>query len=368
MLIEELVAKLGIEVDNAKWSAANKKLKDFKLNFLAIGATIVGATVGLAYFESKMSKFAGTISAQAQILQIPVKQMQALKLAAEQAFVPFSAVTGAVGGLQTALAGFRAGRGLPSNIAMGLSTLARDSGVAINPAQDKNGMQLFTQIANALAKVKRPLAKESVLNQIFGNSNLLPLVGKGMAGINSASSQLGKSNAFYSPENLKNLKQFSQSLSLTEAIFSKIAMQVAGALLPVFKQLNSSLISFTQNKKAMTELGNGFVFISDVIKTMVDGMAKFVELLGVAVQKTSSLFKSTNPGAKTKKYAPGVVGASEAFFDEMKSFTRNTLGRFGQHAHDSLAQQRSQEIHHHTTYINHGGLAMPTAHVTGGIR
>ena len=358
MNITELTAKLGITIDRNKWDSARKSIKDVKNDFKSLRLGFLAAGVGLVYFEEKLGTMAGKLKNQSQILQVPTKQLQALKLAASEAMVPFNAVSGAVGGLQAALEGLRSGAGLPGNLQRGLGMLSNASHEIINPSTLKTGYALFSKISQALSKVKGTQRKEGILNTLFGNSELLPMIGHGMGGINKAYGEMKSRHLFYSDKQLNQAKAFANQMSIIRLEFSKMAVTLGVQLLPMFKALSSDFLKIGKNKNFISSM----IAIGKAVGIVAVGVAKIIILLNDAANAFAYLFGKFALAGEivTGKYTPAVLT------NDASARMKNPIVK-GQ---ISKMNSTSNVVNHNINITNNGnyGFGFTTSHITGGNR
>lgn len=337
MEIASWFARVGIKVDENQWKSADNKIKTFTKDFKSIKLAVVAAAGAFLFLEKKIGNMAGALTNQSQILQTPTKNLQALQLAAKQSFVPVNDAIGAVGNLQTALANFRTGQGLPENLQMGLGMLSRASGEVVNPSNAKTGYELFERIAQALSKVQNVQLKEGILNKLFGNSNLLPLIGNGLNNINKAYAELQKNNGFFSPSQLNTAKEYAQQMSLLGASLKKLGVSLGVEILPVLEKINKMLLVMAKNS------------------------AKAVEPLEGLKEIITDIFKAA-------KYP--FVKIDQALWDFGKKDQLERMKHFGNKSINNSTVNNStvnNTKNNSTTIINHPGFSMLTSQITGGM-
>ena len=350
MIIEELVAKLGISIDANKWNAALKSLGDLKKSFKSFALFITGASAGLVYFESKLSKMAFSLKNQSQILQLSTKKIQALRLAAKEAGTPFTGVTSAISQLQAALANFRSGLGFPANLQKGLALLSRFSHRTINVERLKNGEQLFRQISISLSRIKNTQLKEGALNQLFGNSDLLPLIGNGLNKINAAFNQLKNRKLFYSKDELKRATEFGMQLSVISAELKKQALVLGISLLPAINKLSKEFLNITKNKEFIQGLDD----IAKAIEYIAITAAKSVEGIGRLIKAFDDI-----EGIVSGRYKIDWGPLKNISWKDSSNIHNNNVSNQNNTSHTTN--------NHFINYSNYG-LAFTTSHVTGNFR
>lgn len=357
--VAEFAAKLGISVDQAKWKSAQKKLDTMNSSFKDMKLKVAGVTGAFLYLENKLGNFAGTLSNNAQILQTSTQNIQALQLAAKQAFVPVDSVMNAVGGLQQALANFRTGQGLPENLQMGLAMLSRASGEVINPANIKTGYELFQKIAQSISKVQSTQLKEGILTKLFGSPQLLPLIGNGLDKINSAYAQMRKNNAFLNDKQIQQAKEFGIQMAIVGETFKKAAMTAGISLLPALKELNKDFLAIAQNQDFIKFLSNTAIALGEIALVLAKVIGLLGHFLGVVGGNFGiGLYNMMHPDADSAKQA------SDDFVKYYQNQNNNSSNVTNKTNSSSTVNNHTSN----TTIINHHGMSTVTAHVTGNMR
>lgn len=398
-----MVATVGFKVDKTELNNVVNNISKMKQSFLGIKTAIVGAATGLFVFEAHLGKMGTQLGNTSQILQTPTDQLQAMKVAASQAAVPFSTLTGAVGGLQNALVNYRAGQGLPQNIQKGLGDLSRLTGVTLNPQSFKNGNDFFKAFANTLKLIPTTQGKEGVLNLMFGNSNLLPLISGGMDKINQAYKQLKTQGALLTPSDISKMHQFNAELGIAsqqmEVMFAKAGIK----LMPTFEKLFQTMNQLGNNKdfiNGLKDIGNLLAWIAKYVVGLIaafgrlNKMGSLIESLyhsaasgvdkalgipkkGQTLQQRESYIKS----AQQKQISYGMtydpfewVGKSiHAIGNHMASAVISAQHQAGiipkngnTNNTSNTNNTNNNTTNNHTTIINtHSHLEMMSSHVTG---
>lgn len=348
---EELIAVLSLSIDRNKWNEAEKRLKSINKKFFGLKTRLLGTASAFVFVESKLGKMMQGISNTSTLLQIPVKQLQAIKLAAAQTAVPLNNVMTTLNKFQSGFVNMRAGYGLPSGWAQGFTKLSQLSGQQINPFNAKSGYQLFSQIAGDINKIPGVQGQEMVANQ-FGMTELLPLIRGGH--IQKAYSQLSKGGYLYGNKTVNEGKQFNAELQTTIAKLKYIGVQIGVSLLPPLEALNKAIDNLSNNKNFITGLKNGILLLSEYAKLIAGVITETVKFLGLAakgVRETTSYL--------TKEYRSHFSKGSH----------ESIMGSIQNGMHDlakKLGISKSHTVNN--THINTYGMSISTIHQTGNIR
>lgn len=282
--IANMVATVGFKVNKTEINSVKENIKSLKFGFLGMVSAIAAAGTAFFMFENHLGKMGTQLSNSSQILQIPVDKLQAMKVAAEQAGVPFATLTGALSSFQNAIVNMKADQGLPENMQRGLGDLSRITGVGLNPKSFKNGQDFFKAFAQTLKLVPTTQGKEGVLNLMFGNANLLPLLSGGMKDINKAYKELKAEGALLTPSDINKMHKFNMEVNNAKQQMSKLTAEIGIQLMPVLEKMFESMSKLSKNKDFI----NGLKDISKALAFLVQMTIKLISLIG----KLGSIFGS----------------------------------------------------------------------------
>ena len=370
-VIEKLVATLGITVDKTQWKAANNTLKNFAKDFFNLKLGMVAAITGFVAFENHLGKMMTHMANTSQILQIPIDKLQALQLAAKQAGVPFAALSGAIGGLQNDIVNFQSGgMAMPSSLLQGLATLARLShSKFIDPTKYKSGLKLFSAIIPELSKIQSVAGKEGVLNQIFSNSAILPLVANGMGKINTAYAELKERGLLFTPAQMKQAQAFNSNMALVNTSLG-ISVDIIGQkLMPLMNEFAVAMNKLSKNKTAV----NGFIELANAIGEVVKVLG---ELMGFVLKEINKAGDHMGDAlVMTQHVFHKIIGSNEGTIQLSNSAAKRIAamnGEGGSTSNSSSSVDNSthnnQQSHVTTNVYTHSRASMITSHITGGVR
>lgn len=332
--IGEFVATLGIVINTTQWNAADEKLKSFSKNFLGLKTKIAGSVEALALFENSIGRSLTKMGNMSQILQMPVGQIQALKLAANEAQVPLESVMGTIGSLQSSLASIKVGF-MPDNLRLGLSSLAAQSHESvIIPNSAMSGFDLFKKIVTQLQKVQGTQAKEGVLGLLGIDPSILPLISNGLGGINKAYAELKERGDLFDPKQVAQAKQFNQQLSLMKIGFENTVTILGIKLMPIFQQLYQEFNNLTKDKNFL----NGLEAIGEALGAIAYILAKIISLIGVLAKVSLNVgspnFISDYKDSKSARLTVG--GAFNWLKGDLGNVGVNTMAENANYANSSF--------------------------------
>lgn len=179
MVVKELVAKLGLDIDGSAFGMADKAIEGLKSNFLKVGLVVGGFATALGAAIGSTARAAGEINDLRARTGESASALQELRYAAEQVGVPFE---GLIQGMTLMTRNAR-------EAAMGSKEAAGAfHQIGINPKAFKSSSEMLGAVADKIAALKRSgqdMKATAVAMDIFGRSGsqLIPLLAEGSAGI-----------------------------------------------------------------------------------------------------------------------------------------------------------------------------------------
>lgn len=389
-----MVATVGFKVNKTEINEVKENIKGLKFGFLGMIGAIAAAATALFMFENHLGKMGTQLSNSSQILQIPIDKLQAMKLAADQAGVPFATLTGALSTFQNAIVNMKAGQGLPENMQKGLGDLARITGVGLNPKSFKNGQDFLTAFAKTLKMVPTTQGKEGVLNLMFGNANLLPLLSGGMKDINKAYKELKAEGALLTPSDINKMHRFNMEVNNAKQQMSKLTAEIGIQLMPVFDKMFQTMSKLGKDKNFVNGLKDIAVVLGFVVKLVVKliaGLGYLVTFWSKKLSHSGDDLKSIlgikefpkwgkspdiNKGVKPASLGTTVLDPIGHMFEAIGHHMAMSVASAEMNAGaikaptSAISNSTSNNTNNHTTnnttvVHTHSNLEMMSSHVTG---
>ncbi len=303
MVVEELVAKLGLEIDGSTFKIAEELMASARHGFVAIGAAAVAAAGGLAVAIAKTAAHGEAIEKAAQRTGIGVESLQALEYAAERAQVGSE-------GLRSAL-NFMAKRGV------------KDFEAELRRAADE-----LQRMPDGGAKAARAIA-------LFGKHGaaLIPMLNKGAAGLDEMTAFAREAGIVLSKDMVEAAAETNDAIEEMKAFLEGLAYTIAGPFLrPVREWLkaagkwisaNRAIIS-QRVEKAFTALAVAAKSVWQMMKPLVGlawDLASNVWVLRAGAALLAFMLASTLGSA--------AMAAATAVRSLAKSFSSMTLSGIG---------------------------------------
>lgn len=250
-LIEELVARLGLEVDAPSFAAGEKVIAAIRGGMIAVvaaGAAVGAAVVGAA---AKTAAYADQVEKAAQRTGIATDALQALQYAAERADV-------GVGELQAAL-NFMAKRGV------------KDFEGELRRAADE-----FQRMPDGATKAARAM-------QLFGKNGaqLIPMLNGGAAGLDEMTEKARAMGLILSDDALAAGADLKDALEDVQGYIRGLAYTIGG---PFMKALREALERFTkwirENRPVIQKWAEAVGrFVGGALRTVLQLLEPVVDLL-----------------------------------------------------------------------------------------
>jgi phage-related minor tail protein len=203
VIVKELFAKLGLEVDEVAFEKGEALIHGLHAGFLAFaGAAVAGAAIVGAAFAKNFADAAGAANRMAQQMGLPLEASQELAFAAEH--------SGA------SLESLRAGLGH----------------LASTGVKDLQG-HLF-KLAKQFEKMPDGAKKIALARKAFGRGGqeLIPFLNKGAEGIRHFMEEAKELGVVLTAEDVKSAKEFKKELHEFEAASTAAGYAIGRALLP----------------------------------------------------------------------------------------------------------------------------------------
>jgi len=274
MIVEELVAKLGLEVDSSALSTLNGFLNQIQSGFAGLAAAAGAVGVGIAAAIGSAASAADNLGDQAAKLGVGVEALQELGFAATMSGSSAEAMAEGLKHLNRTLVDASQGSSEAAKALAGIST--RDANGALKSADAVLG-----DLAEKFKNLPEGPERSALAMKIFGRSGaeLVPLLAQGGAEIDK-------------------LRNRANELGL---VFSGDAVKDAQAYDDALKELQGSLIGLrntfaTRFFKGVTEFFKRFTDLAIKLRPAVDevskGIQKFFGAIGEAASEVSDFFSS----------------------------------------------------------------------------
>ncbi len=248
-VVEELVAKLGLEVDEGAFGLAEKLMEVARGGMMAIGAAAVAAAGGLAAAVAATASHADAVEKAAQRTGIGVEALQALQYAAERADVGAEGLQGALN--------FMAKRGV------------------------KDFQAELGRAADELAALPDGGAKAARAMQLFGKQGaaLIPMLNGGSAGLEEMTQKARDMGLVLGKDMVESGAETKDAIEDLQGFLKGLVYLIAGPLLkPVREWLTAAGKWIKANReiigqnldRTLTLVGRALGYVLRLIEPVVD--------------------------------------------------------------------------------------------------
>lgn len=282
MIIRELLAKLGIELDKSSFTAADVLLQGAKLGLVAIGGAALAATAGLGALVHDLVETASALNDTSQAIGVNVETLQELAYAAKLNGAGLEEVSTALGKLGKLMYAASQGNDEAVKAFSALHVSVRGAG-----GQLKTADQVFAEIAERFKGMPDGPKKTALAMEAFGRAGakLIPTLNLGKQGLADAAAEARELAFVIDKETIAAGDDLGDNLDRLSAGAKGLGYAIAGPLLP---QVNELVLSFLQWIKANRELIAQRVekvvkLLTAAGKVLVYVLDKMYRLLGLVI-------------------------------------------------------------------------------------
>jgi hypothetical protein len=278
MVLRELTARLGLDVDGAGFQAADAALSLVKGGLVAIGSLAVAAATGIAAAAVKTAEYADATQKAAQRTGIAVDELQALQYAAERADV-------GAGELQAAL-----------------NHMAR-RGVKDFEAELRRAADELMRVPEGGARAKRAI-------ELLGRSGvmLLPMLHGGSAAIDEMTQKARDMGLVLGGETQQAGVELKDTLEDLQGYLRGITYMIGGPALKPLREMLAKVVGWLrENRVAVRNFVTGGVnFLVKALESVWRMMEPVRDLLGWLASGTRELLSAAR-GAGPAVRALGIA-------------------------------------------------------------
>jgi hypothetical protein len=297
MIVQELAARLGLEVDEQVFSRVTAALTQVKTGLVGIGAVFGAASFAIAAAVKGTIDQAGAVDKAYQQVGTTAEAFQELQYAAAQSSVSTEEFTSAMGFLsRTAFAASKGGQEQAEAFAR--------LGVSIHDASGKlKGADILTEeIADKLAKMENGTEKAGIAMSLFGRSGsgLLKFLNTGSKGIDEMRERAYDLGVVMSEADVKAGVELGDSIDDLGYAFAGLRNTIAG---PLIKDLTAIVKMTTdwvaQNRRLLAQPLLKFASgVKGALKLIVDHLTliKFSLLTAAVAWGVHALAVGANVG------------------------------------------------------------------------
>lgn len=294
MVVAELFAQLGLDVDASAFDAAEKALAALRGGAAAVGAAVAAVAAGMVAAAGSAAAFAGEIDDLHQRTGIAHQTLQEFMFAAEQSGASLDTVVAAFRTLgKNALAASEGNKDLSARF--------RQLGVSVNDASGKlkPADVLMDELALALADVEDVTKRNAIAFDLFGKSGaeLGPLMKRGEGGIAALRAEARQLGYIMEDDMLKAGDALGDNMNKLKFIFLGIRNVIGGPLMKALASITDRFIAWYKVNGAMVRQRVAVVFerLTDALRLVwrvVKPLGRVLLALGGALAFVAEHFKT----------------------------------------------------------------------------
>lgn len=277
MVVRELLAKLGIELDNKSFSAADVLVEGLKVGLVALGGFAIAAGTGLAALVGDLVETTGELNDTSQAIGVTTEALQTLTYAARLNGASQEDVATSLGKLNKHLYAAKQGNEEAVKTFAQLHIKVRDTAGGLKSAD-----VIFGEVADRFAKMPDGPKKTALAMDLFGKSGakLIPTLNSGAKGLAGLADEAREAGFVIDKETIAAGDDLGDNLDRLKMAAQGLGYSIGG---PLLSQVNAVVLAFMGWLKANREL----------IAQRVDKVVKVLTVLGRAfVAILNTLYKT----------------------------------------------------------------------------
>jgi hypothetical protein len=238
VVVRELFAKLGLEVDHGVFGAAEKALGNLKLGTLAIGSALAAVGGAMYHLMGETRDYAVEASKAAQRTGLAVEAWQELKAAGEATGTSAETLEHALVLMSKAAYGASEGSQEMVDTFSALGVHTKDASGHL-----KAGDELLEDLAEKFHNMPDGIKKTALATKAFGRSGyeLLPFLNKGSEGIAELRHHAHTLGLVLDGETIAAAKKWKQEMREMSERIEGLKLQIGAKLLRAFMSFKESL-------------------------------------------------------------------------------------------------------------------------------
>lgn len=277
VLLSADTAQFSSAMEKAAYTAESKARR-MGLAVKSVALMAAAAATSIAVSIKKTIDHADEIGEMASSIGLTVEQLSSLEYAAKLSGVEIE-------GLRTSFQKFNntifdGAKGVKES-----ATLFKALGISLddNNGKLKSNYDLFLETADALSRMSDGATKSALAQDLFGKSGtaIIPILNSGKDGIKKLAEEASRLGIVLNGDTARAADRFNDNMTRMASATQGIVLSFTSGLLPTLTNLTENLNSATSALESFREAGkttgtiitaiiNGFMFLVDTIKTVVD--------------------------------------------------------------------------------------------------
>jgi hypothetical protein len=273
MIIRELFAKLGLDIDKGSFTAADVLLAGVKTGLVALGGLAVAAAGGLGVMVHDLVETASTLNDTSIALGINTDALQEIGFAAKLGGSGIEEMRGGLAILNKHLTAAKDGNEESQKAFAKLHIKIRDTNGAL-----KTTDVVLGDVADALAKLPEGPERTARAMDLFGRSgaSLLPVLSEGREGLQKLRQEARDLGLVINAETIKAGDDLGDNLDRLKLSIKGVEHEIAGAFLGEINHATEAVIEWVKANRMLIAQR-----IEKVIRALLPIVKLFVQALGV---------------------------------------------------------------------------------------
>lgn len=275
MVVRELFAKLGLDLDKSSFSAGDAAIKGIKLGLVAIGGVAVAAATGLAVAVHGLIETTSSLNDTSAALQISTDALQEIGFAAKLGGSGIEEMRSGLAILNRHLTAAKDGNEEAIKSFAKLHIKIRDQSGALKSADVVLG-----DVAEAFKKLPDGPEKTAAAMDLFGRSGagFLAFLSEGRDGLEALRMEARELGAVLDKETIKAGDELGDNLDRLTIIAVAMRNEIGG---PLLKQLNEITTAFIEWYKANRALVRQRMDqVAKIVGSAIRGLVTVAKALG----------------------------------------------------------------------------------------
>jgi hypothetical protein len=292
MLVTELFARLGLDIDEAAFELGDKAIAALKGGLTALGAVAGATAVGLTAAVVATAGAADKFDDAAKITGVAVDRLQELNYAAGFAGLTFEALQGALGAVNRQV----------REAAGGNKELAAAFAAAGIATRDSNGHlrsadAILADVADKIAATQDPTERVALATQLLGKQGaaLIPVLEGGSAGLAAMGQEARELGVIFGEETVAEAAEFEDTLDRVKHAVAGLVYTIGAPLIRPMREALGGFVAWVRENReiiklrieqVVTVLGTAFKVLFAVLKPGIALLAfvvRYFELIALTV-------------------------------------------------------------------------------------
>jgi hypothetical protein len=280
VIVRELFARLGLQVDQAGFRNADRALQVLKGTLITFGAGLVAGAAALTGLVSQTARAAKHFDTLSKSLGIDTTTLQKLDYVARQTGTSLDVLANGVRMLSRNAFDSTIGNNMMAYRFKQLGITVKDSN-----GQFKSTQRLLGEVSDKFAAMPNGVRKAALAAGLFGQGiagKLLPVLNRGSGGIAAMMEEAEALGLVMDPQMVRNGVELADSVVRLRGALTGLKNAVVGPLLKPFKHLVDEQTEWVLENRKFIKLG-----VEKVIKTVgstVKYLLQLFEPLGGAIK------------------------------------------------------------------------------------